>query len=157
MQVMGITPKFRLNAVLREMGRQGRRVEEAVIANLSMVGEYAVATAREEHERNYTDRSGNLRASIGYVIVRDGEIVTYGGFGPSAEGSGTDGATGAREGYEAAEGLAKRHVEGFALILVAGMYYGEYVERRDYNVVTFTKIEAERMANELVGRLFRMV
>jgi hypothetical protein len=155
---MGITPKFTTRDVIRAMGDRLKLVENLIIRNLSYVGEHAVTIAREQHTKNYTDRTGNLRASVGYVIVKNGEIVFSGGFDPSAAGNRTtDGGAGAREGKALAEQLKSNYPDGFVLIVVAGMYYGVYVEKRDYNVVTFTSIEAKRKANELVGGLFKTV
>jgi hypothetical protein len=153
---MGISPRFTTRDVLRAMGDRLKLVENLIIRNLAYVGEHAITIAREQHARNYTDRTGNLRASVGYVIVKNGEIVLFGGFDPAAASNRTDGEAGAEEGKAIAEQLKAKHNEGFVLIVVAGMYYGVYVEKRDYNVVTFTAIEAKKKANELIGGLFRM-
>jgi hypothetical protein len=132
-------------------------VEAAIIRNLEYVGEHAVTIAREQHARNYTDRTGNLRASVGYGVLKDGVIVSVGGFDPAAARNRTDGATGARDGRDVLEQLKANYPDGFVLIVVAGRYYGGYVERRNYNVVTFTKTEAERKANSLMKGMFRML
>jgi hypothetical protein len=154
---MGIRPGFNTRDVIRAMRDRLGVVENLIVQNLSRVGEHAVTTAREHHALNYTDRTGNLRASVGYVIVKDGEVVFSGGFDPSAADNRTDGDSGAQEGRAFAEQLKANYPKGFVLIIVAGMYYGAYVEDRSYNVVTFTKIEAERKANELLNGLFGMI
>jgi hypothetical protein len=153
---VGIRAKFTTRDVIRAMGDRLLLVENLIIQNLAYVGEHAVAIAREQHARNYTDRTGNLRASIGYVIVKNGEIVFSGGFDPSAASNRTDGYSGAGKGKSLAEQLKANCNEGFVLIVVAGMYYGVYVEKRNYNVVTFTSIEAKRKANSLMKGLFSM-
>jgi hypothetical protein len=152
---MGITPKFTARDVVRAMGDRLKLVEDLIIRNLSYVGEHAVTVAREQHIRNYTDRTGNLRASVGYVILKNGGVVFSGGFDPSAANNRTDGDTGAREGRALAEQLKGSYREGFVLIVVAGMYYGVYVEKRNYNVITFTSVEAKRRADELMRGLFK--
>jgi hypothetical protein len=154
---MGITPGFTARDVMRAMGERLKLVENLIIQNLSYVGEHAVTIAREQHAGNYTDRTGNLRASVGYVILKNGETVFSGGFDPSAANNRTDGNTGAKEGRALAEQLKGNYRDGFVLIVIAGMYYGVYVEKRNYNVLTFTSIEAKRRANKLIRGLFKMV
>jgi hypothetical protein len=147
---MGIKAKFKTDDVFRAMESRRTEIGRLIIRNLAYVGEHAVKIAREAHAMNYTDRTGNLRSSVGYVIVKDGRIVSSGGFDPAA----ASGEKGAKEGRAFAEQLAKRYTKGYVLIVVAGMYYGTYVEKREYNVVTFTKIEAEKMAKEVMGNFF---
>jgi hypothetical protein len=153
---VGITPRFNMGDVIRALGDRHRLVENLIIQNLSYVGLHAITIAREQHTRNYTDRTGNLRASVGYVIVKNGSIVFSGGFDPAAASNRTDGDAGASEGKRIAEQLRANYRDGFVLIVVAGMYYGVYVEKRNYNVLTFTTIEAKKKANELMKGLFRM-
>jgi hypothetical protein len=152
---MGVRPAFNVRDVIRAMYDRSSAIEDLIIRNLSYVGEHAVTVACEAHDRNYTDRTGNLRASVGYVITKDGKVVFSGGFDPSAASNRTDGDKGAREGKAFAEQLKANYPKGFVLILVAGMYYGVYVEKRNYNVMTFTRIEAEQKANRLMKGLFR--
>jgi hypothetical protein len=152
---MGIRAKFNVKDAIRAIADRKPIVEELIIRNLAYAGEHAITVAREEHERNYTDRTGNLRGSTGYVVLKDGKVVLSGGFDPEAAENRTDGEKGAKEGRAFAGRLAADYPEGFVLIVVAGMYYGVYVERRDYNVITFTKIEAKKKADELMKGLFR--
>lgn len=53
-----------------------KRVEQAVLFNLYVIGEGSVNHAREHG--TYKDRTSNLRNSIGYVIAYNGEIIEYG-------------------------------------------------------------------------------
>ena len=52
---------------------QIQRIEQQTIYNLSYVGERCLNEARSTN--SYKDQTGNLRSSIGYVIVKDGKIV----------------------------------------------------------------------------------
>ena len=50
------------------------RAEERIYKLLQRAGEEFVKLARKKG--NYQDHTGNLRSSIGYVIVKDGDILT---------------------------------------------------------------------------------
>lgn len=152
---MGVRAKFNTADVLRSMGDQAKMAEQIIIGNLQYVGEFSIKTAREDHEKNYTDRTGNLRASIGYVIAKDGKLIQTGGFDPASATNRTDGQTGASAGKQFAESKVSEFPTGYVLIVVAGMNYGAYVEDRNYKVLTFTEIEAKAKANELMKGMFR--
>ena len=57
---------------------QVNRLLNAIIYNLGVIGEKVVNEARERG--SYTDRTGNLRSSTGYVIVVDGKIAQMSSF-----------------------------------------------------------------------------
>lgn len=80
----------------REVGRwfdyYVDRAEERIYKLLQRAGEEFVKIARKKG--NYQDHTGNLRSSIGYVIVKDGDILTE-NYEQSTEG--TDKQTGIRE------------------------------------------------------------
>lgn len=57
---------------------QIQRIEQQTIYNLSYVGERCLNEARSTN--SYKDQTGNLRSSIGYVIVKDGKIVQMSDF-----------------------------------------------------------------------------
>ena len=143
----------------REIEAAIKRLEKAVIHTLRVVGEKGIIHARSlpspkgtaaiaPHQPNYIDWTGNLRSSIGYVIVKDGSIIADGGF--KAENGGTDGA---RTGREYAETLAMQIREGFALIVVAGMSYASYVTNKGYDVIDSAELLAEKLATELMKDL----
>ena len=51
-------------------------VERQIIESLCRIGEEAVSMAKTiPPERGFTDRTGNLRSSIGYVVFKDGKPV----------------------------------------------------------------------------------
>lgn len=133
------TPMSQIDAYI------GRKLDEFVeecISNLQMVGEAVIAEARTSG--SYTDRTGNLRSSVGYVIVRDGEIVNKGGFDSGKEG--------AEEGARYAESLAGKYPQGIVLIVVAGMNYAAYVSAKGYNVLESAELLSEKMIKQLFER-----
>lgn len=110
---------------------EAERVDKIAIQALSNLGDMCVIEARERtQEASWFDQSGNLRSSIGYVIVAHGRIVQYSDFNVVKQGS-----DGVKEGKELAEELARKYSSGYALIVVAGMNYAERVEAMDNKVV----------------------
>lgn len=91
---------------------------------------------------SYTDNTGNLRSSIGYVVARDGQVVEEGGFWNVGGPDGPD--IGRSLAYRLATGKS-----GISLILVAGMEYAEYVSDRGYNVLDSAKILARQLVSQL--------
>ena len=69
------------------------RAEERIYKLLQRAGEEFVKLARKKG--NYQDHTGNLRSSIGYVIVKDGDILTENY--ELSDKKGTDKYTGLRE------------------------------------------------------------
>lgn len=82
--------------------------------------------------RRYQDQTGNLTSSIGFVIVDNGKIVTDYGFEP-IKPTATEGS---EAGRSFATQLAANYPQGIATIIVAGMNYAAYVERRGLGGMT---------------------
>ncbi len=102
------------------------RVDKIAIQALSNLGDMCVAEARDRaQEESWFNQTGNLRSSVGYVVVAHGRIVKSSDFGTVLHGS-----EGSRLGRALAEERAKKYSNGYALIVVAGMNYAELVEAR---------------------------
>ncbi|GAB2547166.1 hypothetical protein [Spirosoma aerophilum] len=99
---------------------------KAVIYRLSYLGEQCVNHARSLD--TYKDQTGNLRSSIGYIIVKDGQIVKKSFVGSTVEGKQT--------GLTFASQLASEIGLGWGLIVVAGMNYALKVESMGLDVLT---------------------
>ena len=122
------TPMSEINAAIQA---EAKRAEMLTIRALAYLGEKCVIEAKDRpQESSWFDQSGNLRSSIGYVIVAHGKIVQYSDFNVVKQG-----ADGAKEGKELAEELARKYSSGYALVVVAGMNYAELVEAMDNKVV----------------------
>lgn len=103
------------------------RAEEKMYELMQRAGEEFVKIAREKGK--YNDWTGNLRSSIGYIIIKDGDILSENFELTDKECKGKpDRFTGRREAIRLAEDLAKLYNKGFVLIGVAGMKYAKYVE-----------------------------
>lgn len=129
---------------------EAERVEELTIRALSYLGEKCVVEAKDRtQEASWFDHSGNLRSSIGYVIVAHGRIVQYSDFNQVKQGS-----EGVKEGKELAEELARKYSSGYALIVVAGMNYAELVEAMDNKVVLASaELFARQELPSMMGKL----
>lgn len=148
---MGIKVKQNSRNILRVMfDKSEKEIEAILIRNFQMIGEYCIGYARDSGL--YTDRTGNLRSSIGYVITVNGKEIKKGGFDPS-KNKGSDGIIGARDGYQAALRRAAELPHKYVLVVVAGMFYAEYVEKAGYDVLIATEIEAKDFARQLFNNL----
>ena len=130
----------------RELSEAYERMMQAVIMNLKVIGEKCVNAARitSQKGRDYTDQTGNLRSSTGYVLAVDGEIVAESSFDVVKNGQ-----QGRDEGKSFAESLVKDHPSGIALIVVAGKNYAEYVAARGYDVLDSAELLAEQLVQKL--------
>lgn len=122
----GITPLWDNRTIEKMFDRWQDKAEEKMIKILQRAGEEFVKIARQNAPANsFYDHTGNLRSSIGYVIVRDGKVVAY-SFAKSSKGS--DGSKGMNKGFQVAKGIALSYRKGMVLIGVAGMEYALKVE-----------------------------
>jgi hypothetical protein len=130
--------------------KAAQQAEEAVIRMLSYLGEMTVAYARgRSAPESWIDRSGNLRSSVGYVIVADGEVKQIAGFKQVLEGS-----EGVNTGKNLALELANRYTKAYALIVVAGMRYAELVEAiESKDVLAGPELFAREKLPEMVLKL----
>lgn len=126
-------------------------IVDHLVKQLTYIGEECVRIARQNG--SYNDITGNLRSSIGYVVLYDGNPVVY---GSSKQYSGSQG--NGDQGAAAAEILlnslrAKFHW-GVVLIVCAGMKYAAYVENIHHkDVLTSAELKAESLANKLLKGL----
>jgi hypothetical protein len=117
-------------------------IENILLDRLKQCGEQFVADARSTS--TYTDRTRNLRGSIGYVILKDGTEI-FGNF----EGVSTGQAT-AQKFIRSVKGDYPR---GFVLIVVAGMNYAAAVESKGFDVITGSSQTAETGIQRSFDRL----
>lgn len=121
-------------------------VQNAILDRMSYIGEQVLNAARSTN--SYKDQTGNLRSSIGYVIVKDGSVVRASSFEQVKNGS-----DGTSKGRSYAESLAARYKNGIALIVVAGMNYAAYVKKRGYDVIDSSELLAEQLVPQMLREL----
>lgn len=125
------------------------RINDALIMELQVIGEKVVNHARDlRPPTSFTDRTGNLRASIGYVIYVNGRPYHK----DFKDQTGNNG-EGRRAGEELADSIAKEYKKGIALVVVAGMNYAAYVEAHNLDVLTSAEHLAERLVPQMINEL----
>jgi hypothetical protein len=145
---MTLKADFKLADIEQYVLAQKDRAEKALIRTLEFAGERFVIDARINGD--YQDQTGNLRSSIGYVIIKDGQQITD---NFSHAGVGTDGSTGTAMGSLIAEEVAAEFPKGINLICVAGMNYAAAVESKGYDVITGSSLEIKSVLQDLLKAL----
>lgn len=167
--------KNTLLRIKKNLDKTTAEITNNVIKNLEYIGEKAVATAREKG--SYDNITGNLRSSIGYVVLSNGIPVVGGGFEQTqgrgenmslvqyktksgkevkywAKGASGDGSVGVSTGKEFLKKLQAKYSSGIVLIVCAGMEYAAYVEDIHHkDVLVSAELESEKLAKELLKHL----
>jgi hypothetical protein len=144
---MALKATFTMNDVKRRLQDGIDTIEKAIIQRLMYLGERCLIECRTHH--TYTDQTGNLTASMGYIVVANGRIITESPFSGGQEGS--------KKGEALASELALKHPTGFVLYVVAGMNYAAYVEAKGYNVLTTSEQLAERELPRMLKALTKNI
>lgn len=110
-------------------------------------GELAVQMARTAG--NYRDITGNLRSSVGYVVLNNGKVIQSASFQQVKQGK-----QGVADGNKFMNELIKKNRKGIRLIVVAGMNYAAIVEDKHLKkVVKFTESVAKDIAENTLKQL----
>ena len=133
-----------------EFIRAKEEYDRKAVEWLSVLGERVVKYAREHG--SYTDRTGNLRNSIGYVVVQYGRIVTE----DFSIGSGHGEAKTQARAY-ALEVARNLHANKTYLVWVAGMEYAKYVEAKGFDVLEGSGNWIESTAEKLKAEFVRFL
>jgi len=146
----GFTPMFTQGDIDSFVNRFVDRAEEKLLNMLTAAGEMFVRYARESGR--YIDHTGNLRSSIGYVIVKNGKIASR---NFKKQDVGTEGSEGVNKAEKLARELANTHNTGLVLIGVAGMEYALYVEAMESkDVITGANIKTEAWMKASIKAVF---
>lgn len=143
MPIKQTTTAEQIDAYIEKQMQTWRKL---IVRNFIYVGEQVLNAARSTD--SYKDQTGNLRSSIGYVIVKDGSVVRASSFEQVKNGS-----DGTSKGRSYAESLAARYKNGIALIVVAGMNYAAYVKKRGYDVIDSSELLAEQLVPQMLREL----
>ena len=144
-----------MTEIRRELEAQIQTNIYRIIASLQYVGETIVNEIRTSHISEWTDRTGNLRSSIGYIVALNGEPINMSAFevvdGPD-RGEATE--NGSQIGRDYAQSLITQFPKGIVLIVVAGMEYAAYVEAMENKTVLAQgEIEAKTLVNDMIQQL----
>lgn len=138
-----------LDAIMRQFLQE---VERQEIESLFRVGEEAVTLAKQiPAPKGYTDRTGNLRSSTGYIVCKDGEPIK------KAFNAIKGANTGVNTGEKLALDIAKKYPTGLVLIVVAGMKYAVCVESKGRDVLTSAETNAEAGAKREFDNLIKNI
>lgn len=150
MSKSGLIPLFSQKDINKWVDIFTERAEEKMYTLLQAAGEMFVRYARESGR--YIDHTGNLRSSIGYVIVRNGSVA-YRNF--QKQNVGTEGSEGLQKAQKLARELATTHSKGLVLIGLAGMEYAVYVEAMESkDVITAANIKTEDWMKTAIKTVF---
>jgi len=119
----GLSPMFNLDAVMRKAEKFANDRTQDQIFKLAYIGEEFVNDARLNG--TYKNHTKNLRSSIGYVILLNGEVEKK-----NLKGN-AEGKLAASKVIEEFKGTP-----GLVLIGFAGMEYAAAVESKKYDVIT---------------------
>lgn len=124
---MGIELQTSIQAVDKLILTAISIIQAEIIRSLSYLGEWSVRFIRDrDGTESWFDITGNLRSSIGYVVAEDGRKVIESAFETILKGS-----AGSEAGRRAIDAVLPRYKNTFALIMVAGMEYAEFVEAKE--------------------------
>lgn len=137
------TPIRVITDKLTAEGQAKLRVVADVLCN---VGEQCIIEARNNGD--YEDQTGNLRSSIGYAVLMNGQVIQ------------SDHVDKIKDGDEGvSEGLAflqkrikKASKKGVCLIVTAGMNYADYVETKKV-VLSSAELKAPILVKQLLTSL----
>lgn len=138
--------------------------DKAAIDEMIRIGEELVKVARLDKNvaKLYTDRTANLRNSIGYIVIHNGEVII----------SSFDGNTPPDTRYADKADAAMAHAKGLDyamqvsrqldknktyLVLVAGMEYAVYVEGKGFGVLSGADVELTSRAGEFMEEFKRHI
>jgi hypothetical protein len=146
-RLTGVDELKRKLALIAE--QQRNRADDAVLDVLQAEANDLIAHARTSGA--YTDRTGNLRSSIGACIYFNGTL--------QRQIFNTDGTTAGRaQAVSALEQYAIDHpteisTSGYTLVIVAGMNYARYVEAKGYNVLHLSVVKGQKDVQRISQRL----
>lgn len=159
MPIRQTTPRAALQKLI---DRRLNDLLQALVNVLCYAGEEVVKYARDPNRKRYTDQTGNLTSSIGYVVLWDGKVVKQSDFSPvqgkgkkrkGKKRRGAGGVSGSKKGREFLRKLISENGDGLVLIVVAGMPYAAYVEAMGLDVLDSAEIKAEEIVKRILSKL----
>lgn len=116
------------------------KAEERIVAQLTEIGKKSVEIARNlpNQGKTYHNRTGKLRDSIGFAVLKNGNIVAEDFVDPI--------------GRSAVMNRAGESYDGFRLLIVAGAEYATDVHVRGYDVLDSALINAEKQFQDWINK-----
>lgn len=150
---MGVKPKFTKGDIKNVGFDLVNRIELAIISRFQYIGETFVVNARikTKQEGGFGNITGNLRSSIGYIILKNGKTLKE-----NYEVSGT-GSKGLQTAKALMREIKAKFNTGYVLVVIAGMNYAAAVESRGLDVITGSSKIAEEDLREAINGLAKKV
>jgi hypothetical protein len=146
-----IVSKTDMRKLKKGLQRKMSDIVTHLVKQLTYIGEECIRIARENG--SYNDITGNLRSSIGYVVLLDGKPVIQ-GKPKQYKGKNGNGSDGAPAADALLKKLQAKFPWGVVLIVCAGMNYAAYVEAIHHkDVLTSAELRAEQLAKKLLKGL----
>jgi hypothetical protein len=139
-----IKPNFKMADIQKHIEKRLAIVENEMLQRLHKLGQDCVNRAKLEG--SYTDQTTNLRNSIGYAIIKDGQVINT-SFGSAATAT----------AQKIANARAKNVRKGYGLVVIAGMDYALHVEAQSYNVLSSAELFATNEMPKLIARMKKAV
>lgn len=141
---MGIEAEFSSKQLDSFMEEVPKIISQEIIRAFSYLGEQCVKRIRDRSaDESWYDQTGNLRSSIGYAVIEDGRKIIESAF-PVIK----NGREGANKGRLLIDELASLYAKTYAMVVVAGMEYAEYVEAMNgKDVLASTEIWAKQQVD----------
>lgn len=173
-----IKPNFSIADIGKSLELLSIRFENAIINRLQFIGEKFVLNARGKSDDifssgrfTYMDHTGNLRSSIRYFILKDGELYgakyTKAGTLAKSQHSNSDfvirpvftkdGKLAKKQpvylGEEILNKVAQEYPKGYVLLCIAGMEYAAAVESKNFDVITSSSFIVEEDLRKALDEL----
>lgn len=147
--IVSIKP-VELKALENKLKLISNKYFELCIAEYSRLARACVTDARNKSKAQggFDDQTGNLRASIGYVIFYNGKLVDQ-NFEGVEKGKGI--------GSKLAKQIGQEYPRNWAIIIVAGMEYASYVEAKNYDVITGSTLGMKTKINDAHKRVISLL
>lgn len=141
---MGIEAEFSSKQLDSFMEEVPKIISQEIIRAFSYLGEQCVKRIRDRSaDESWYDQTGNLRSSIGYAVIEDGRKIIESAF-PVIK----NGREGVNKGRLLIDELASLYAKTYAMVVVAGMEYAEYVEAMNgKDVLASTEIWAKQQVD----------
>lgn len=149
---MPITPNFSQSDVSKRFEKFLEVIIKRQIQKMQMLGEMCVTHARSiPAEIGFTDQTGNLRSSEGYMVFLDG-VAVHESYEQVKEGS-----EGVKTGQNLAKKIGAKYKNGVALVVTAGMSYAIHLEAKGRDVLTSAELLAKQELPVMVAELKRNI
>jgi len=153
---MGIKANFSSDTIRSRFEKFLQAIERQQIEKLQYLGELCVKHAKlVPPDVGFTDQTGNLRSSIGYMVFKNG-VAIHEGYSQTKEGS-----EGIRAGQRLAKKVGSKFPQGLVLVVTAGMNYAVHVESKGHDVLTsaesLARQELPKMIEKMVSNIGKAV